>query len=107
MIFVLSIVVNFADMVKLLTPQNTDALAGRPMMSLGMADFSAGDLQFLTGITVAMVLMLAVVSAAAMISCDGGNKLKVSFYLSLIIFICGVCFLVVPPMVAGILTMST
>jgi archaellum biogenesis protein FlaJ (TadC family) len=75
-------------------------------MSLGMADFSAGDLEFLTGITVAMVLSLAIVCAAAMIFCDGGYKLKISFYLSFIMLICGISFLVVPPMVAGILTMS-
>jgi archaeal flagellar protein FlaJ len=106
MVFVLSIVTNFAGMVDTMMPKNTDALSTAPSMSMGMAQFSAGDLQFLTGITVAMVLALAVVSASAMIFCDGGYKLKVSFYLSFIIFICGISFLVVPPMVAGILTMA-
>ncbi|MBL8165838.1 MAG: type II secretion system F family protein [Anaerolineae bacterium] len=105
MVFVLSIVINFATMVETLMPQNDDALSGRPMMSLGMAEFSPEDLQFLSGVTVSMVLLLAVVSASAMIACDGGYKLKVSLYLSMIMFISGLSFLLVPPMVAGILTM--
>lgn len=109
MVFVLSIVTNFAVMVDTLMPENPEAFSNSaaPSMSLGMADFSAGDLQFLTGITVTMVLALAIVCAAAMIFCDGGYKLKISFYLSFIMLICGISFLVVPPMVAGILTMAT
>lgn len=105
MIFVLSIVTNFAAMVTELMPKNSDALSAAPAAaSLTIGQFSASDLQFLNVITVGMVLILATVSAAAMIFCDGGYKLKVTLYLSMIIFICGICFLVVPPMVAGILS---
>lgn len=104
MIFVLSIVTNFAEMVTQLMPKSTDALSSAPAASLTIGQFSAGDLQFLSAITVGMVLVLATVSAAAMIFCDGGYKLKVTLYLSMIIFISGICFLLVPPMVAGILS---
>jgi len=103
MIFVLSIVKNFSDMVTTLMPANTDSLSTTPAMSLGMAQFTPEDLAFLTGITVVMILMLGLVSSAAMIFSDGGYKLKVLLYLSMLVFICGVSFLVVPPMVAGIL----
>lgn len=103
MIFVLSIVKNFSDMVTTLMPRNPDALEGAPSMSLGMAQFTAEDLQFLTAITVVMILTLGIVSASAMIFSDGGHKLKITLYLAMLIFICGVSFLVVPPMVAGIL----
>ncbi len=104
MIFVLSIVTNFASMVAQLMPKSTDAMSTAPSASLTIGQFSAGDLQFLGGLTLAMVLILGIVSAAAMIFCDGGYKLKVTLYLAMIIFISGVCFLVVPPMVAGILS---
>ncbi len=107
MVFVFSIVSDFAAMVATLMPKNTDALSTAPSMSLGMAQFSASDLQFLGGITIGMVLALALVSAAAMIFCDGGYKLKLTFYLSFIILICGLSFIFVPPMVASILTMAT
>jgi flagellar protein FlaJ len=102
MVFVLSIVTSFADMVTKLMP-SSEAVAERPALSLSMAQFSPQDLQLLGGITVGMVLTLAIVSAAAMVLCDGGYKLKVTLYLSLIIFISGLSFLFVPPMVAGIL----
>ncbi len=104
MIFVLSIVTNFASMVEQLMPKNTDSLSTAPSASLTIGQFSAGDLQFLSGLTLAMVLILGIVSAAAMIFCDGGFKLKVALYLAMIIFISGICFLLVPPMVAGILS---
>lgn len=105
MVFVLSIIQNFAALVAELMPQNTEAVPGQVNMSLGMAEFSAADLQFLQTITVGMVILLAIVSASAIILCDGGFKVKAAFYLALTIFISGVSFLVVPPMVAGILTM--
>lgn len=105
MIFVLSIVQSFAELVETLMPAEQDAAMGsQPQMNLGMADFSAGELQFLTTMTLTMVIMLAIVSAAAIILSDGGYRLKVALYLSLTIFISGVCMIVVPPMVSGILT---
>jgi archaellum biogenesis protein FlaJ (TadC family) len=52
-----------------------------------------------------MVLMLAIISAVAIILGDGGFRLKGSFYLALTIFISGISMIVVPPMVEGILTM--
>lgn len=105
MVFVLSIVVNFAEMIELLMPAEEEMVEGRPDMSMGLASFSTSELQFLSTITLVMIVTLALVSAAAIILSDGGTKLKVSFYLSLTVFISGVCMLVVPPLVAGILTM--
>ncbi|MFW5691007.1 MAG: type II secretion system F family protein [Chloroflexota bacterium] len=101
MVFVLAIVTNFADLVSTLMPAE-DAAAGQQQMSLGMAEFSASDIQFLSTLTVSMVLMLALVSAAAIIFSDGGFKLKVAFYIALTVFISGLCLLIVPPMVTNI-----
>ena len=106
MVFVLSIVQNFAIMVASLMPQQPeDALNSQPRMSLGMAEFSPGDLQFLANVTLAMVILLALVSASAIIFTNGGSRIKLSLYLALTIVVSGVCYLVVPPMVAGILTL--
>lgn len=103
MVFVLSIVKSFAFLVANLMPTSEAAAEGAKTVSMGMAEFSPSDLQFLTTITVVMIVLLAVVSAAAIILSDGGYKLKVSLYLALTIFISGISFIVVPPMVAGIL----
>jgi len=105
MVFVLSIVQNFADMVAQLMPATEAAQEGQQQINMGMAQFSAADLQFLSTITVAMVVMLALVSAAAIILSDGGYKLKAALYLALTIFISGLSMIIVPPMVGGILTM--
>lgn len=104
MVFVLSIVINFAALVEDMMPGTEDAMAGQQQMSLGMAEFSQADLQFLSMITIVMIVALAIVGAAAIILSDGGYKLKVTFYLAITTFISGISFIVVPPMVAGILT---
>lgn len=103
MIFVLSIVQNFAALVDTLVPE-VEPGSGQPQMNMSMADFSASDLQFLATMTLIMIVTLAIVSAAAIILSDGGYRLKVALYLSLTIFISGICIIVVPPMVSGILT---
>lgn len=103
MVFVLSIVNSFAALVKELAPAAKGAGDTAPVMSIGMADFSAGDLQFLGMVTLGMVLMMAVVSATAVVLADGGFRPKIAFYLALGLLVSGVSFMVVPSMVAGIL----
>lgn len=103
MVFVLSIVKQFAIMVESLMPTGDAAAEGQAALSMGMAEFSAGELQFLTMITMVMVVLLAIVGSAAIIFSTGGYRLKIAFYLAITIFISGISFLVVPPMVAGIL----
>ena len=103
MVFVLSIVNNFATMVATMTPaQTNNGMSAN--MSLGLAEFSPGDLAFLGTVTAMMVIAISIASAAAIIFCDGGLKLKVFFYLAITMFISGLSFVFVPPMVAGILT---
>ena len=102
MVFVLSIVNNFATMVTTMEPVETgNAMSAN--MSLGLAEFSPGDLAFLGTVTAMMVIAISIASAAAIIFCDGGLKLKVFFYLAITMFISGLSFVLVPPMVAGIL----
>jgi flagellar protein FlaJ len=105
MVFVLSIVQNFAALVKDLMPSGEGAEQGKAAMNMTMAQFTPAELQFLSLVTVSMILALAAVSAGAVIATDGGYKLKVAFFLALTIFVSGVCFIVVPPMVDSILTM--
>jgi len=106
MVFVLSIVTTFAVVVPTLVPKNTDSAMESQAMNFGMANFTPGDLQFLSGMTVAMVLVLAAVSAASIILADGGLRLKGALFLALMFFISGIAFIGVPPMVAGILKMK-
>jgi flagellar protein FlaJ len=107
MIFVLEVVNNFIDLMNqvMMPDQATEATAQSSVdMSLAFVIFTPEQLRFLTIMTVVMVVLLAIVSAVAIIFADGGYKLKTAFFLSLAWIISGLCFLVVPPMVAGILS---
>lgn len=103
MVFVLSIVQNFTEMVNQLMPTGEAASAGQAQMNMAMASLSPGDLHYLSTITVCMIILLAVIGAAASIAADGGLKIKMTFYLAITTLISGVCFLVVPIVVDRIL----
>lgn len=104
MVFVLSIVTNFATTIQTLMPEETDEAMSGQSMSMGMANFSPEDLQFLSTITIVMILALALIGTAAVTMTDGGYKLKGLLFGALSIFISGVSLLVVPPVVSSILT---
>lgn len=105
MVFVLSIVNNFAAMVTTLAPSQTEAATrSQQSLSLGIAEFAPGDLAFLAAVTALMVIAISIASATAIIFSDGGLKFKVFLYLAIAIFISGVSFIVIPPLVASILT---
>lgn len=105
LVFVLSIVNGFANLVTTLSAEQTAKSTTQNVnMSLGLAEFSPQDLAFLGGITLAMVVAICIASSAAVIFTDGGMKLKMLLYLALSVFIAGVSFIVIPPMVGGILT---
>jgi flagellar protein FlaJ len=103
MIFVLSIVNNFAELVAELMPSGEAAADGQAQMNMAMASFTPGELQFLSTITVGMILLLATIGALAAIAADGGFKIKITFYLAVTTLISGACLLVIPPLVDRIL----
>ncbi len=100
MIFVLSVVQDFAQLVEKLMPKDSAALQGQ---SLSLVSISTADIQFLSMITILMILLLVLVGSAAIVFCDGGYKLKGALYLAIGLLIAGLSLLGVPPMVAGIL----
>lgn len=103
MVFVISIVINFAELVETLMPTTDAAVEGQANMNMSLISLTMADIEFLSMITVMMIISLAVVGAAAIVFSDGGSKLKVALYLALSMFISGASFLLVPPVVDGIL----
>jgi flagellar protein FlaJ len=74
--------------------------------TLGLRDmftFGAPEIQFLSAITVGMVVLLAVVNAFAVVATEGAHLIKMTYYLSMLAILSGVSFLVIPPFVRGIL----
>jgi len=77
--------------------QGSDALAA---MGLGsMFSFSAPQMEFQTFITVTMIILLALINAFAIVASEGSHLIKVTFYLSILLFASGAAMIVVPPLV--------
>jgi len=103
MVFVLEIIHNFLIMMQAaITPDEAELAAEN--LAMPLANFSPQQMQFLDAITVMMVVLLAVISAMAIIASDGGYKFKLTLHLSVLLFMSGICFWIVPPVVAGLLT---
>jgi archaeal flagellar protein FlaJ len=102
MVFVLEILQNFLAMMNSVIDPEQMELASQSLAT-PLANFSPAQLQMLDSMTVIMVILLAVISAVAIIVSDGGYKYKMLFYLSALLFMSGVCFWAVPPVVAKIL----
>lgn len=103
-VFLLEIMGQFMQMME-------DAMAGMPDggASLGgvagtteLFSFGTAPMSFLHTITLGTVVLLALINAFAVVSGDGSQILKICFYLSVLLLVSGVCFLVLPPLVGQI-----
>ncbi|MCL4393799.1 MAG: type II secretion system F family protein [Chloroflexi bacterium] len=101
MIFLLGILRQFAvrlnDAMSALG-QGTDAMGAMGLKN--MFSFNEPQLQFLTQITVGMILGLALINAFAVVATEGSHLIKMTFYLSILLFISGVLLLIGPSLVS-------
>ncbi len=100
MVFLLGIlgqfVVRLQDAMKGLGEETQSAT----MLGLGnMFSFNTSQIDYLATITLWMVLLLALINAFAIVASEGSHLIKGIFYLAILLFLSGVCFLVIPPMV--------
>jgi flagellar protein FlaJ len=100
MIFLLGIMNQFS--IKLNEAMNALGNGKDAMSSMGlqsMFSFNQPQLDFLTNITVGMVLSLASVSSFAIVASEGSHLIKITLYLSILLFISGILFLLGPSLV--------
>ena len=64
--------------------------------------FNAPQIEFFRYMAIGMVLLLATINALAISSTDGGHKLKLAFYFSLMFYMSGAAFLIASPVVKGL-----
>jgi flagellar protein FlaJ len=64
-----------------------------------MFTFSTPQVQFLYALTLGLVVLLALINAFAVVASQGAHFIKMTFYASILLFLSGLCFLWVPPMV--------
>jgi flagellar protein FlaJ len=101
MIIVMEIVRNFGQLIEAASATLGETAA--QAATLALPTFNAPQVQFFEWITIIIVILLSVINAFAIIATDGGHKYKATFYLSLLLLLPGISFIVVPPLVEGIL----
>ena len=72
------------------------AIANNPELAMGLNIFNSQNLDLVTGLIVAVILMITVANGIAPKYASGGNNLKVAFFLSLMCFVSGTVIGVVP-----------
>lgn len=102
MIIILEVIRKFSSMVST-AAENLQGQEAMRSMNLPMLSFGSPILGALCTLTYAMVVVLALINAYAIIAADGGHIVKGSFYLSILLLLSGLSFLVTPPLVAMIL----
>jgi archaeal flagellar protein FlaJ len=77
--------------------EGTDALGAMGLKN--MFSFNQPQMDFLTTITVGMILSLAAVTSFAIVASEGSHLIKITLYLSVLLFMLGVLFLIGPSLV--------
>jgi flagellar protein FlaJ len=104
MVFLMGILEQFAvrldaAMSSLGEGANADATLGLK----NMFAFNPPQVHFLEVITTGMVIVLAVVNAFAIVGGEGSHLIKMTYYLSILCLISGICFLIIPSLAANII----
>jgi flagellar protein FlaJ len=102
MVFILEILKKFMELMQSAVPAEAQEEAIKAL-SLRLVSFAAPQTDFLTKITIAMLILLAVVNGYAIVASEGTHLVKVSLYLSIMLLLTGISFLVVPSLVASLM----
>jgi len=102
MIIILEVIRRFSQMVAT-AAANLQGQEAMRAMQMPMLSFGSPILGVLSTLTDAMVVVLALINAYAIIAADGGHIVKASFYLSVLLLLSGLSFLLTPPLVGMIL----
>jgi archaellum biogenesis protein FlaJ (TadC family) len=97
MVLVFEIVRNFVLMLE----QATATLDPNSMQASAMV-FSMPNLGLFRGTILGMIVLFSVINAYSINVTDGGHKTKISFYLSLMLALSGLCLVLLPSLVQGL-----
>jgi flagellar protein FlaJ len=100
MMLIQEIVHSFVEMLSAATATlDKEALSS---YASALPTFNAPQVEFFRYMAIGMVLLMAVINALAIGSTDGGHKLKLAFYFSLMFYMSGAAFLLAAPVVKGL-----
>ena len=105
MVMILQVIRNFTAVIATAAAnvQGQDALR---TMQMPMLSFGSPMLSVLGTLTYVMIVVMAIINAFAIVAADGGHVLKGTFYLSILLALSGVGFVLVPPFVNSILKVA-
>jgi flagellar protein FlaJ len=100
MVIILEIIRNFVKMMEAAATLEEGTIQASV---LALPTFNAPQVEFFEWISIVIAILLSIINAYAIIATDGGHKFKATFYLSVLLLLPGISFIVVPPLVEGIL----
>jgi flagellar protein FlaJ len=103
MVFLLGVLEQFSVRLNAAMGDLGSGSAAMGAFGLDMFSFSTPQVQFLNTLTVGMVMLLAATSAFAIVASEGSHLIKITFYLSILLFLSAVSFLVVPSLVTRVM----
>jgi len=77
--------------------EGSDAMGAMGLKN--MFSFNQPQLDFLAVITVGMIVLLALVNSFAIVAAEGSHLIKMTFYLSILLFASGILLLIGPSLV--------
>jgi flagellar protein FlaJ len=104
MILILEVIIKFLSLIRSALPEDQAAEATQQVaMTMPLLSFGESEIRMLTMMTTGMVLLLVFTNAYAILSADGGPRLKITFYMSILLFMSGASLLAVPRLVSMIM----
>jgi flagellar protein FlaJ len=105
MIIILDVIDRFLTLLASAMPSGEEAVEAMSTMALSipLLSFSTPEIRLLRIMTIGMVLLLTVTNAFAILAADGGHVLKISFYLSILLFVTGLGFIFLPPVIGNLM----
>jgi flagellar protein FlaJ len=104
MVLVFEIVKNFSLMLEAAVV-GLDASTITPS-GVSMPMFNTPNVELFRVTILAMIILFSVINAFSISATDGGHKTKISFYLSLMLILSGLCMLFLPSVVEGFLKLQ-
>ncbi len=104
MVFLLTVLEQFGIRMQAALGTIGTSADAQAAMNLGsMMSFSTPQIDFLSIITVGMLLILTVINGFAIVGSEGAHMIKTTYYVSIMLIMIGVAFIIVPPIVRSIL----
>jgi flagellar protein FlaJ len=104
MVFLLTVLEQFGVRMQAAMSLMGNGEEAQSAMGLGsMMSFNMPQMNFLSTITVGMLLILSVINGFAIVASEGSHMIKITYYLAIMLILVGFSFIAVPPIVRNMI----